>query len=606
MSQDPNPSPAAVGPPRSRWAPVAALASGLMLALAYPNWDVPAMVWFWLFPLLAALWIPEKSRRPGRAFVLGWLAGFACHFLVLRWLRDIHGAGPWLSGLGWVMLPAYLACFTGLWAAFAASIGRPISAGETGGRFGPSISGIRCAAVNAAAWVFLEWFRGWFLGGFGWNGLGVPMLANAALVQMAEFTGATGLAFLPIFVSICLYSTAIRLHRRMRAGQSRGALNLDFAAAMAVVIAWFLFGAARLVSLRPPAETDQVHVLILQRNIPQDLKWDPALALDHARGYLDAARDALRNQETERQRKIESALDHSEEVHMNLAPVEWVLMPESALPFYLFEPVIDEFRQEMRAIAGENSSIVTGINDAEPGPTPKMFNTIAVLSGTGDPLTYRKRNLVPFGEYLPLRWFPPMRWLAGEAVPGDFTPGDSTEPLVARTRVGEVDIIPAICFEDTLGRHTRLFVRSDRPQVIVNTTNDGWFADPAAALQHAANARLRCVEIRRPMVRAANTGWSGLIDATGAIRAEILDPATGSPQIASTLIGAIDLDKSPSLTFYSRFGDLFSLACGLVAIAAGLHRAARRTPPMGKPTAPSIERTEPRQSGKAPAEGNQG
>ena len=561
-----------VAPRPARWAWAAALASGLLLALAFPDWDVPAMVWFWMFPLLAAIWVPAASRRPGRAFALGWLAGFACHFLVLRWLRDIHGAGPWLSGLGWLLLPAYLACFTGLWAAFAATVGRTAPAGETGGRFAPAAVGIRCAALNAAAWVFLEWFRGWFLGGFGWNGLGVPMQANAALVQMAEITGASGLSFLPVFVSICLYQTATRMHARMRSGRSRVALNLDFTAAMAVVVVWFLFGAARLVSLRPHSGGGQVSVLVLQRNIPQDLKWDPALALDHARGYLEAARDALRSQELERQREIERALAESGEVQMNLSPVEWILMPESALPFYLFEPIIGEFREEMLAIAGENVSIVTGINDAETGEVPRMFNTIAVLSGTEEPLTYRKRNLVPFGEYLPLRWFPPMRWLAGKAVPGDFTPGDSTEPLVARTRAGEVDIIPAICFEDTLGRHTRLFVRPGRAQVMVNTTNDGWFADPAAALQHAANARLRCVETRRPMVRAANTGWSGIIDASGGIRQEILDPKTGSPQIASTLIGNIDLDPNPPLTFHTRFGDVFSLACGLAALAALIAR----------------------------------
>ncbi|MFM7181490.1 MAG: apolipoprotein N-acyltransferase [Verrucomicrobiales bacterium] len=548
-----------------RWPWLAAVASGLLLSLAYPDWDVPAMVWFWIFPLLAALWGPAARVTPGRAFALGWLAGFACHFLVLRWLRDIHAAGN-LSLLGWVLLPAYLACFTGLWSLFAATVGRLAKVEEVENRFSPAAAGLRAAAINAAAWVFLEWFRGWFLGGFGWNGLGVPMQANAAMVQMAEITGASGLSFLPVFLSIGLYSAAMRIHQRVRKGQAKAGLNLDFTATMALVVIWFLFGAARLVGLRPPENAEKMQVLILQRNIPQDLKWDPALALDHVRGYLDAAARAFEENESERQKRVEAALAAEGEIQINLAPVEWILMPESALPFYLYEPVVDEFRTAMRDIAGGNTAIVTGINDAEIGETPKMFNTIAVLSGEADPITYRKRNLVPFGEYLPLRWFPPMEWLAGEAVPGDFTPGDSTEPLVVRTRAGEVEILPAICFEDTLGRHTRLFVRSGRRQVIVNTTNDGWFADPAAALQHAANARLRCIETRRPMVRAANTGWSGVIDRTGVVRAEIIDTKSGSPQIAGTLIADVELDKNPPLTFHTRFGDVFSFACGFAAL----------------------------------------
>lgn len=586
MNPDSPPSEAAPPTRSPRWPWFATAASGLLLSLAYPDWDVPALVWFWMFPLLAALWAPSAPVRPRRAFALGWVAGFVCQFLVLRWLRDIHGAGA-LSIVGWILLPAYLACFTGLWSLFAATVGRLAKAAATESRFSPAAAGIRAAALNAAAWVFLEWFRAWFLGGFGWNGLGVPMQANAAMVQMAEITGAIGLSFLPVFLSVALYSAATRIHQRVRLGEAKAALNLDFTAAMALVVVWFLFGAARLVGLRAPEEGEKVQVLILQRNIPQDLKWDPALALDHARGYLDAAENAFAEHEMKRQKRVEAALAAEGEIQINLSPVEWILMPESALPFYLFEPVIGDFREEMRAIAGEDISIVTGINDAEPGDNPRMFNTIAVLAGEADPVTYRKRNLVPFGEYLPLRWFPPMEWLAGKVVPGDFTPGESAEPLVVKSRAGEVDIIPAICFEDTLGRHTRLFVRPGRAQVIVNTTNDGWFADPAAALQHAADARLRCIETRRPMVRAANTGWSGVVDATGVVRAEIIDQQTGSPQIAGHLIAEVPLDKNPPLTFHSRFGDIFSFACGFAALAALIARwrssavASLRAPPSG-------------------------
>lgn len=559
-----------------------------MLSLAYPTWDLPAMLWLWMFPFLASLWLGE-SRRPGkrRLFLLGWLAGFAFFFPVLRWLQDIHGAGPVLSILGWTALSAYLACFFGVWAVFAGTVGRlerarmltpePVASPRIPGFLpgpkalatAPAIFTIRQAGLNAAAWVALEWLRGWLLGGFGWNGLGVALHENLPLAQAAEFTGVAGLSFLPVFVSICLFATVWRIHLRLSGGAKRATLNLDFSAAMAMLVVVFLFGWTSILrQSRASQAGSTLEIAIVQRNIPQDLKWDPTRAMQHVQGYYDAFVAAMKKRDDARTQAIEQAMRQGGEISVSLAAPEIILLPESALPLYLADPNVEEFRAAILDVAGGGASLVTGIDDAEMGNPPRFFNTIAVLpAGDVPPVTYRKMNLVPFGEYLPMRWFPPMRWLAGAAVPGDFEAGTSTDPLRVDAPSGPLELIPLICFEDTLGRHARRFARGSLPQILANATNDGWFDHPAAALQHAANAKFRCIELRRPMVRAANTGLSCLIDPCGKVLAEIRHPETGSPQTADVLFASLSVAARPPMTMYARFGDLFALLCGVIALS---------------------------------------
>ena len=189
---------------------------------------------------------------------------------------------------------------------------------------------------------------------------------------------------------------------------------------------------------------------------------------------------------------------------------------------------------------------------------------------------YRKAHLVPFGEYIPLRGiFPPFEWVAGRLIPADFQAGKSFDPLV--TEEGGFQIIPLICFEDTIGRLARKFVRQGEPQLIVNVTNDGWFWESAGSIQHLANARFRCIELRRPMVRAANTGVSCIIDELGSLydqestppfERKIADDVTGSTFVTGCLPGTVRMQKDSPLTIYARFGDWFSVGLGSLALAS--------------------------------------
>jgi apolipoprotein N-acyltransferase len=180
---------------------------------------------------------------------------------------------------------------------------------------------------------------------------------------------------------------------------------------------------------------------------------------------------------------------------------------------------------------------------------------------------YRKVHLVPFGEYLPLRGVPGVQALLGGVLPGDFDPGISTEPLTLEKPAG-VQLIPLVCFEDTVGRLARKFVRPS-PQLLVNLTNDGWFLQSNENEVHLANAIFRCIELRRPMARACNTGVTCFIDAQGRIGRgdKLVDAKTGSVFVKGVLPKEVLLNKEPVTTFYARFGDVF--AVGMLVLCSG-------------------------------------
>ena len=185
-------------------------------------------------------------------------------------------------------------------------------------------------------------------------------------------------------------------------------------------------------------------------------------------------------------------------------------------------------------------------------------------------------DLVPFGEYVPGRHTVPfISAIVGDQVPGDFARGK--EPVVFRLTTDQVKVAPLICFEDTLGELTRQFVLRGA-NLLANVTNDGWFLRSAGAQQHVANAIFRCVETRRPMARAANTGVTCFVNRFGRVTQVLLD-AKGSHFTEGVLTGTIDIPISGELTFYVRHGELFAKICGgvvLLFLLTQLPRLVRR------------------------------
>ncbi len=529
----------------------AAMAAGALLTTAYAPRNLGLMVWVWMLPLLIALWSGNgKKIRSG--FFLGLVAGLTFYIPNLSWVRHssrvIYGAmdDRWMGWpvelLGWsavLGLAGYLALYWGLWGAFAATIGRPRIGpnylGSNGAMFSLSLESLRSAFLNAAAWTGLEWLRGGLLTGFPWNGLGVPMAAQLSLIQSADLVGVTGLSFLPVFCTCIAYNTALRFREEARTSRVRP--HVDFFCAVGLVLLNFIYG-FRILSSPASKDTVPLHVLLVQQNIAQATKWNGKHTEEIYQGYgqltrLFAERDA---------------------VH----PPDLVIWPESALPLPFHDPNHIPFLNEL--LASGNFSLLTGVDIMIPNE-PAYTGAALMRNSFGNHQLYRKIQLVPFGEYLPLRSVPLVEKLLGGILPGDFAAGTATEPFTMEKPAG-VQLIPLICFEDTFGRHARKFVNGDHPQLLVNCTNDGWFLRSEENEQHLANALFRCVELRRPMARAANTGVSCFISSTGLVNKEdrLTDRKSGSVFIKGCLRKEVRLEKNPPLTFYSKHGDLFSIA----------------------------------------------
>jgi len=532
------------------WPWLAAALSGITLTFCYPGWNVEGLVWIWAFPLLIALWYSEPKpgkKRWRRGFRLGYVAGISFFAVNLHWLHE----NDLVPTFGNLTLHLYLALYFGVWGAFAATIGRlkdenlrasaPKDAPLIQRLWESSSANLRCAALNACAWAGLEWLRGWLFTGFGWNGLGVALHQNLILSQIADIIGVTGLSFLIMFCGCIGLGTLRRLRLELgRATVMRP--HFDFIIAIALVIGCFFYGFQRSLHPLPDEKVIPVSTLLVQGNIPQDEKWDAAFVQQNYQKYADLT-----------------------SLTLDTRDYDLVVWPESSVLFGFYEgydynkPFIDGL------LDGTDFTFIAGINEDSLGEG--LFNTMYAFRGNMDNfVTYRKMHLVPFGEFMPFRSFPGVDALASKVMRFDFSPGTSAEPL--RLVKPEVDVIPCICFEDSIGRLVRKFIRQS-PQMIVNITNDGWFGETSAAEQHLANARFRCVELRRPMVRAANTGVTCIIDDAGRIldHQKLVDPETGSIFTDGFLASTVRVPKEGLITFYAKFGDVFSITAGIVALA---------------------------------------
>lgn len=544
------------------------LVSGIILVFAFPGWNSNLAVWLWAFPLLAVLWPLNRSEFQVSGFKAGYLAGLAFFLPNLWWVRHssrvIGGAyddtwagwGPEMMGFGAALgLSAYCAVYFGLWAWFTHRFARPKLARLTKDTWQSStVHSLRCAFLAAGAWSACEWLRSMTVfTGFGWNGLGVAMHRNLVLIQAVDLVGVLGLSFLPMFVACTAWNTLTRLVMAYR-GDGTCKSRADFTVALVVLLGVAGYGMNELAGIRKGDIT--VRTVLVQPNVAQVDAWSGHLAeqiyerLDKFTRMYAGARDGK-------------------------SPVDLVIWPESALPVNLN----DHFHQLPEGwhtryfddlLHSGEFSLLTGTELHEHGKT--HVSAVLFREHSRNRQDYHKIHLVPFGEYLPLGDYPPFSFLRG-VIPGDFAAGTSAEPL--HLMQPEVQIIPLICFEDTMGRVARRFAR-EAPQMIVNITNDGWFLHSEEPEVHLANALFRAIELRRPMVRATNTGVTCFIDTHGRVTSRLDDPDTGKPFVEGVLPGEVKVPREGKLTLYARFGDWFAISMLLICVVRwGLVRFAR-------------------------------
>jgi apolipoprotein N-acyltransferase len=460
-----------------RWrSPVAGVVSGVLFALAFPQYELPLLAPLALVPWLAALTVEEKRSR---GLLSGYLFGMAYWLVSIPWIvYVVTRFGNQSNAMGILSL-VVLATIVAEW---------PTVVGWAVVAVAPARS-TRRLLVFPFLWVASEHVRANVYRGFPWNLTAEALYRHPVWLQSAAFWGAYGVGFLVVGVSVLLASGIVT--RRLR----------PFLAAALLVLAVGTYGAIRLAS-RPDPSARAVTAALLQPNIPQEARLRPDRRAQNYAAVLEQARAAAA-------------------VRPNL-----ILIPESALPLYWETSSI--LRRDLTDLARSCNCAVL-FNDVDIETNDRYYNAARLLTPRGMGPPYRKVHLVPFGEYVPLpRIFFFVRQVSTEI--GEFSA--APEPTVLR---GDgFSIGTGVCYEILYPVLSWKQVRSGA-NLLVTISNDSWYGAGGAQAQHFAGAVLRAVENERYLLRAAITGISGVADEKGRILSELGPDETGTIRTSARL-----------------------------------------------------------------------
>jgi apolipoprotein N-acyltransferase len=537
--------------PRRRMA-VAFLAGALAtLALAPFNLTPVLLVSF-----TCLVWLIDASadrQQPRRhAAAIGWWFGFGYHLAGIHWIGFAFmvdaGAHAWMIPIVAIAMPGGLALFSALGGLMARML------------FDRTPGPERIVGF-AVLWVLLEWARGTILTGFPWNLAGYTWISVLPVAQAAALVGIYGLTFLTLIFA-CAPAAFAKRSQGAFVGDPQGWRYCGFAFGCFIVLG--LWGAARLASAND-ASVEGMYLRLVQPSISQKEKWLPENRQDIFAQYLQYTEQGSPDEQSEQSEQEGAAVTH-------------VIWPESALPF-----LIDRQPRALEAIGralGPSRVLLAGAarmtqsaSSQGPGAARQFFNSVHVIDGSGQILaTYDKYHLVPFGEYVPLPrlagWIG-LRQLAQSQ--GGFVSGPGPRTLEVP---GAGRVMPLVCYEAIFpGRISQ--VVEQRPDWLLNVTNDAWFGTTTGPQQHFTQSRFRAIEEGLPLVRAANSGISGIIDGYGRTRGTL---GLGE---AGVLEGPLPVALAP--TPYARLGNrlfwLLVIGAGLwVAALASMKAGARRRP----------------------------
>jgi len=515
------------------------------------------------------LWLLAGVRTRGAAFTVGWFFGFGYFLFGLYWVSFALLVDAerfwWLMPIAAAGLPAFFAVFVALVTVALFELGRRGVIGD----------GVARALVFAVLWTGGEWVRGHVLTGFPWQLVGYAWVIVPEVQQAAAWMGVYGLSLVTVgAAALCAPVIeagvgTVRLATwpliRLR-GRLRGRLR-EGSGLVAAALVWLgLLGLGVAGSLRldaaEPGVVEGLRLRLIQPNIPQAMKWRQGqrdanlvrqIALSEGRmsegrrsqpaGLAEPDGAALLGAAT----SPDTATSENAPAPGSGTPIRTIIIwPETAVTHFL---ETDDRRRFLVADAvPEDGLILTGAPRIGWGPDGGFlyWNSLLVLDREGTIVThYDKSHLVPFGEYVPLRarlpaWLPVSAIAAGST---DFSagPGPRTLHLPGLPSVG-----PLICYEAIFPG--AVVDPADRPHWMLNVTNDAWYGRSAGPHQHFSIAAMRAVEEGLPLVRVANTGISGVVDAYGRV-------------LAATVLGetaVLDVSLPRRLdapTLYARAGD---------------------------------------------------
>jgi len=510
-----------------------AFSAGAVSVLAMAPFDAWPLLFF-TFPILVWLVDGAAGGRLGglpSAAIAGWWFGFGYFLAGLYWvgyafLVDAKTFG-WLLPFAVIALPAAMACYTGLGLALARMLWTR----------GPTRLIALAVALTAA-----EWLRGHLFSGFPWNVYGYALTGPLVLAQSAALIGIWGLTFIAVAV---FASPAVFADDRPESRRPW----LPMALGIAILAALATYGAWRL-GRTPTAFVDNVRLRIMQPNLQQDDKFNYSAKQRVMSHYLELSDRSTGPQST------------------GVRDATHLIWPESAFPFLLTrEP---DALAQIAALIPEGTVLITGaVRAPELPPGQKIeraYNSIYVIDHDGSILSvYDKIHLVPFGEYLPFQDFlEKLGLMQLTKLPGGFIAGERRRPMpVPRAP----RMLPFLCYEIIFPGET--VPDNERPGWLLNLTNDGWFGISSGPYQHLQQARVRTIEQGLPLVRAANTGISAVIDPLGRIVKSL-------PLGAEGIMDA-SLPRRIDATLYARTGDTgVALVIGAALIIVIRRRAKRR------------------------------
>ncbi|MFQ5680559.1 MAG: apolipoprotein N-acyltransferase [Candidatus Omnitrophota bacterium] len=492
------------------------LLSGGLLSLAFLDgrfWFCP---WFGFLPLFFVI----KAKGAGKAFAFSYVAGLAFWVATIYWL--IHITLP-----GLIVLVLYLALYFAIFGwAFSFFASRRSTA-----RF-RLLSPVAIAMV----WACLEYLRGYLLTGFPWALLGYSQYRVLPIIQVADITGPWGVSFLIVLVNAAIY-------KAISERQKRHCFPLALFLSLSLIYGFYKLR-------RPPAacRLPPVRVSLIQPNIVQEIKWDPAARPRIWHRYLGLTKEAL---------------SHDPDL---------IVWPETAISDYAVYDAggyadIGGLRDLTEAI---DRPLFMGLVVIDQG---RFYNSALLFSAAGDVLgRYDKLHLVPFGEYIPLRKRLP--FLEAVVPIGDFSPGKGYHVFSLPGRQ-EARFSALICFEDIFPGIARRFVQN-RASFLLNITNDAWFKDTAEPYQHLAGSVFRAVENRVAVLRAANTGISCLISPQGRIASRVHNRRGKATFVSGQVTAYVPWGPCDAPSIYTKYGDLFPLFALIFTVAYAIIEAKPR------------------------------
>jgi len=490
------------------------LVSGTALVFCFPTFNVGPLAFVALVPFLVSL----CGRSSRGAFVSGVFMGlpyfFGANYWVYNSISKYGGVDIFTTFLIVFVLSLYLSLYVGVFGWLYVSRIKNTS--------------LPAMLIAPVLWVVIEYVRSIALTGLPYSLIGYTQHEFLRFIQISDITGAYGVSFLVLAVNGAIADLFI-LKKRVDEKPlfHMSPTLIGYLVLLIVLSANLLYGTHRL---NEPKSPSSLNAVIIQPNIEQDMKWDPANQEEVMDTLETLTREAIVN------------------------GTDIVIWPETAIPFYYIrdEQNTRRLRSFVRSI---DTPLLTGaitVNESKEGKIT-LGNSSVLLDRKGkEAFRYDKIHLVPFGEYVP--WKSLLGFIDRLVVGiGDYRPGNN----LSSANLDGKRFSSIICYEVAFPSLVRKFFKNDSDFLVI-MTNDAWFGRTTGPYHHFAMSVFRAIENRKPVLRAANTGISGVIDSFGRVQAK-------TPIFTRTvLMESISTDNIRS--FYSRFGDLFIYLCSIITI----------------------------------------